>query len=345
MALLRDMITSLLFVAAAMILQMISISLFPGIGVLLLYLSIILSAYRSGLRGALFATFFAILAGIYIYSPEHNFIDFFKNKSSAASVVIFTIEGFLIGIISERMKRRDEERSAIEKRKDNFMNMASHEFKTPITSMKAFTELRLREVQKNNDVKGIEHNKRMLKDLNRLTGLINNMLDISRFGAKKLILDPTIFDLNQLILECIEEISVTNKTHKIVYTETPIMLNADRYRIEQVITNLISNAIKYSPDAKEVVVSCRTEKKYVTFSVQDFGIGIPSNVKDKIFDRFYRTRNADKNYPGLGLGLFISREIVRAHGGDIWYKTRAGKGTTFYVKLALEHEKNTHHRR
>lgn len=113
---------------------------------------------------------------------------------------------------------------------------------------------------------------------------------------------------------------------------TKLYVYADRERIRQVLINLITNAIKYSPEAKKVVIRSQKNKNFIQISVQDFGIGIPKTEQLKIFDRFYQSQN-HKTYPGLGLGLYISSEIIKANGGKMWVESDEGKGSTFYFTL------------
>ena len=143
--------------------------------------------------------------------------------------------------------------------------------------------------------------------------------------------------MGELIKETVQSVQRINKTHKIqIDSQTNTKVMVDKSRIGQVLTNLINNAIKYSPNADKIIVSSKKVYGNVIVSVQDFGIGIPKNQQLKVFDRFYQVDNPRaKTYPGLGLGLYISKEIITKHGGELWLESKEGKGSTFYFSLPV----------
>lgn len=224
----------------------------------------------------------------------------------------------------------------MEQRKDDFVNMASHELKTPLTSMKLYIDSLQKRLEKNPD----ERLQRIVTNVklqtNRLQELVNDLLDVSRIQTGKLSFSKEFFSLDTLIEESIEMLQETSK-HTIEFTKkTHIKVHGDRFRIYQVITNLLTNAIKYSPQESEIVVKLKREAGHVVLSVQDFGIGISKDQSKKIFERLYQvTDPTEKTFPGLGMGLYISREIVRRHKGKIWVESEKGKGSTFFVSLPL----------
>jgi len=222
-----------------------------------------------------------------------------------------------------------------EKRKDEFISIASHELKTPITTVKVFTQL-LQKMFKDSD--NVEVNKyldRMGYQVDKLTNLVRDLLDVSRLQSGKLELRKEKFDIGKLIKEIAENFEATNNTHKIFIEGKPRkMVKADKDRIEQVIINLISNAIKYSPDAKKVEIKVESEKNDINISVKDFGVGIAQEYLNKIFGRFYRVYDTrDKTFPGLGMGLYISYEIIERHKGKMWVESKKDEGSTFYFSL------------
>ncbi|HCU55254.1 hypothetical protein A2574_03165 [Candidatus Shapirobacteria bacterium RIFOXYD1_FULL_38_32] len=222
-----------------------------------------------------------------------------------------------------------------EKRKDEFISIASHELKTPITTVKVFTQL-LQKMFKDSD--NVEVNKyldRMGYQVDKLTNLVRDLLDVSRLQSGKLELRKEKFDIGKLIKEIAENFEATNNTHKIFIEGKPRkMIKADKDRIEQVIINLISNAIKYSPDAKKVEIKVESEKNDIIISVKDFGVGIAQEYLNKIFGRFYRVYDTrDKTFPGLGMGLYISYEIIERHKGKMWVESKKDEGSTFYFSL------------
>ena len=178
---------------------------------------------------------------------------------------------------------------------------------------------------------------KMHKQVDKLTRLITDLLDATKVntGQMHLHYDKESFDFNELVKEASDEMQRTMPTHKIEqhFSDTKIV-TGDRGRIGQVITNLITNAIKYSPGANRIIVSTTYENNNIKCCVEDFGIGIPASEHPKLFTRFFRVTNAETNtYPGLGLGLYISNEIIKRHSGTIDYKSEEGKGSTFCFSL------------
>ncbi|GEM_PF-599245 len=232
------------------------------------------------------------------------------------------------------------ERMALERRKDEFISVASHELKTPLTSMKAFTQLLDRYLKKQQDEIAITYIGKTHTQLDRLTNLVNDLLDVSKIEAGKLIFNKELFDIDEFISNMIEEIQPTTKTHQIQHeAKAKSKVVADKFRIGQVITNLLTNAIKYSPSSDKVIVRTTVKGDYIQVAVQDFGVGVPQDLTKKIFNRFYRVEGRKReSYPGLGLGLFISSEIVRRHNGSIGVDSSEGKGSTFYFTLPVCNE-------
>ncbi|RYG15446.1 MAG: PAS domain S-box protein, partial [Chitinophagaceae bacterium] len=220
-----------------------------------------------------------------------------------------------------------------QEQRDEFISIASHELKTPLTSIRAFNQL----LTRTND---LEKAKSFLQKVDmattKLERLINDMLDVSKINAGKLQFDKSVFILNELLQECCENLQLSVNSHKITLNESEnISVYADRFRMEQVISNLLSNAVKYSPDADVVVVSLKVEQEGVIISVEDRGIGIDSQELEKLFDRYYRSDNAAQRFGGLGLGLFISSEIIKAHQGTFWIESELGIGTTVFIRIPL----------
>ena len=143
------------------------------------------------------------------------------------------------------------------------------------------------------------------------------------------------YNLNELIADVVEETQRTTRKHRIeIKLDKRVEIRGDRERTGQVLTNLLNNAIKYSPEAKKIIVTSNINDGQVTVGVQDFGIGIEEELVNKVFDRFFRVTEPIMNtFPGLGLGLYIASEIVRRQGGDIWLQSKKGKGSTFYFSL------------
>jgi signal transduction histidine kinase len=233
------------------------------------------------------------------------------------------------------------EREELERRKDEFISMASHELKTPVTSLKGFTNVLQRRLTKQGDEHGLHFLARMDAQLNKLAKLISDLLDISKMQTGKLTFREEPFDLNELIHETVANLQATTSTHRFhLENGASVQVVGDKDRIEQVLINLLTNAIKYSPRADTVIIRVSKDQNNALVSVQDFGIGIAEAYQQKIFERFYQvTDPEEKTYPGLGIGLYISRQIILRHHGRMWVESRKGAGSTFYFTLPLAKQK------
>ncbi len=229
------------------------------------------------------------------------------------------------------------ERQRLESLKDEFIGLASHELKTPLTSMKAYTQVLHRSFQKKGDSESALLLGKMDLQINKLTNLISDLLDITRIQEGKLAFIRETFDANTLISEIAEELQRTTDMHTIeLQLDKTISLIGDRDRYSQVLLNLLSNALKYSPTAGKIIIISKNNKTCIQVSVKDFGIGIPKEKQQFIFDRFYRVQGENsKTYTGLGLGLYISKEIVERQGGKLWFESIEGKGSTFHFTIPL----------
>ena len=230
------------------------------------------------------------------------------------------------------------ERKKLERRKDEFIGTASHELKTPLTVIKAFSQILQRRFEKSND-KQNEYFARNIDDqVSRLTNLVNDLLDVSKIQAGKLKYNYGFFDIDALVRKTIVDFQYVTRTHQIERDgEAGIKLYGDEERIHQVLVNLISNAIKYSPNANNVIVRTENKNNRIMVSVQDFGLGVSEPNKEKIFERFYTGREKEKrNIPGFGMGLYICKEIIKDHHGKLWVESRRGEGSTFYFTLPVQ---------
>nr|WP_233167068.1 PAS domain-containing sensor histidine kinase [Pedobacter sp. ASV2] len=225
----------------------------------------------------------------------------------------------------------------LQKQKDEFLGVASHELKTPVTSIKAYTQVLEKLIRSEGDEKKANMVKKMDLQLNRLTGLIADLLDVTKIQSGKMVFNPAKFDFDLAVAEVVEEIQHTTSKHHInIDLQSNVLLYSDRERIGQVITNFLSNAIKYSTDSQHIDVKSYQENDEVILSVQDYGIGISPNMLHLVFDQFYRVGgHLLHTYPGLGLGLYISSEIIKSEGGRIWVESTEGKGSTFYFALKV----------
>jgi len=241
--------------------------------------------------------------------------------------------GSIIDITDQELLSRAEKE--LSEKKDEFMSIASHELKTPLTSVKAFIQLIEKSIDE--DHKAHQYAAKAAKNLKRLEILISDLLDVSKINAGRMIYNESEFNFNSMLEESISSIQNTFDKHKLILKKSDdIMVTADRFRIEQVIYNLLSNAIKYSPKADKIIVSSEANHKEVIVSVQDFGIGIDKEDILLITDRYYRVDKTAIVFQGLGLGLYISSEIIRRHGGKLWIESEPGIGSTFYFSLPVK---------
>lgn len=229
-----------------------------------------------------------------------------------------------------------------EKQKDEFIAVASHELKTPLTSIKVYTELLYQILVNNNDEESALLAAKMDSQVDKLTRLIKEMLDVTRITGKTLSLNKEYFDMNALITEVVEDTQPTTDTHKLTTKLKPsATVFGDRERLRQVLVNFISNALKYSPEANKIIIRSEIEDGFLVVSVQDFGIGISEKIQGRIFERFFRAPDPENTFPGIGLGLYISSEIVRRHNGRIWFNSKVTEGSTFYFSLPLNQQEKS----
>ncbi len=229
------------------------------------------------------------------------------------------------------------ERKMIEKQKEEFIGIASHELKTPVTTIKGYAQILQSMLLEKGDSYSAELLTRMDHQIDRLTTLIKDLLDVTRITEGQLMLKKEEFDLNELINEVVEDFQITAKKHEIIKKlETTNPVNADRERISQVLVNLLSNAIKYSPQADKIIIQTSASENEISICVQDFGIGISSEMQKRLFKRFFRvTDGTVSTFPGLGLGLFIATEIVNTHHGRMWVESAPNEGASFCFTIPL----------
>jgi len=227
------------------------------------------------------------------------------------------------------------EKKKIEHQKDDFIAIASHELKTPLTSIKMLVDVLKMQNKKNGDEKSVAIIEKVESQVNRLNDMMASFTNVYKLQTGNTELNKVSINVNKLVTDVVETFQLISETHSIKLLGTAHKkLSADKERLEQVLINLISNAIKYSPEADKIVVKIKEDKENLIISIQDFGIGIPKDQQTKIFNRFYRVKSTDKEtVEGLGLGLFISSEIVKEHNGNIKIKSEKNKGTTFTIAL------------
>lgn len=234
------------------------------------------------------------------------------------------------------------QRKRLERQKDEFISIASHELKTPVTSIKSFAQVLYMRFKKIGNEEAAQLIKKMDAQVDKLTKLIIDLLDVTKVQAGKIQFNEQRFIIDELVEETVEELQRTTEKHRILIKgSTKGEVYVDRERIGQVLTNLIANAIKYSPQSDKIIIHLSSNKQKITVCVEDFGVGIPKEVQEKVFERFFRVPGKD-TFPGLGLGLYISSEIVKRSGGEIWVESEEGKGSSFCFTLPVAAQERGH---
>ncbi len=230
-----------------------------------------------------------------------------------------------------------QEIKELEQQKDFFISMASHELKTPVTSIKGYVQI-LQSLYNNSNDKFLKDSLMVVdRQIVTLTKLITELLDISKIKSGALDVKEEEFEMPALIMEIVHQLKHTNPQDNIQLKALPAaIVNADRDRIGQVLINLLTNAIKYAPNAKSIELGCQIDSDFVKVSIKDEGIGISKLNQEKIFDRFFRVEGKnEQTYPGFGIGLFIASEIIKKHKGTIQVVSELGKGSIFSFSLPL----------
>jgi PAS domain S-box-containing protein len=227
------------------------------------------------------------------------------------------------------------ERKALERQKDEFIGIASHELKTPVTSIKAYGEILQARFEKLNDSESKTLMEKLNSQVDRLTKLIKTLLDTTKIVEGKLPLRFEKVDMNAMLTSLVETFHSISEKHELIFTAEPVKpVIADAERIEQVASNMIANAIKYSSPGTKVWITTHALPDGVEVRIKDQGIGIPPTLHQKVFDRFFRGDHPDAHSAtGMGLGLYICAGIVQRHGGSIGVESEPGRGSTFYFVL------------
>ncbi len=236
-----------------------------------------------------------------------------------------------------------------EERRKNFIKIVSHELKTPVTSIQGYIQLLLMmmqdEFEPNNNVVPLKSSlERMDKLVHRLTRLITEMLDLARIDSRQMEMHKELFSLDDLVNEVVEDFRLTSPNNEIeLYNSHTCTVDADKHQIEQVLVNLISNAVKYSEDGEKIKVEIyQKDDESIAVRIIDKGIGIDKQDHERIFDRFYRVSGKnEQTYPGFGIGLFISKEQVTRHGGKILLESELDKGSAFTMVLPCINDKSS----
>ncbi len=227
----------------------------------------------------------------------------------------------------------------VEKEKDEFLSIASHELKTPLTSIKAYVQLMDKKLKYDINSPEKSYVNKVLTQIEKLNSLITDLLDISKIENGKLKINKKPTNIETVIQNSIDAILQTQTSNKINIerhgTKQDIFIPLDEIRIEQVLINFLSNAIKYSPNNNNIILTTFVDEDNIRISVTDFGIGIPEYKQAKVFQKFYRVEESSVQFQGLGIGLFICSEIIALHNGTIGVSSENSQGSTFYFTLPL----------
>ncbi|WP_316826766.1 PAS domain S-box protein [Pedobacter miscanthi] len=222
-----------------------------------------------------------------------------------------------------------------ELRKNDFIGMVSHELKTPLTAINGFVQVLQRKAKKDEDNYAIIALDKTHSQIRKMTTMINGFLNVSRLESGKLLIEKSDFNLDNLLKETIEETYISQSSHQIILKPTcEVTVHADRDKIGNVISNLISNSLKYSDNGTNIEVTCKLSDTEVEIQIKDEGIGIKPDDLDKLFERYYRVQG-NHTISGFGIGLYLSAEIIERHHGKIWAESEEGKGSVFHFTLPL----------
>lgn len=223
--------------------------------------------------------------------------------------------------------------------KDEFLSIASHELRTPVTSIKGYTQLSKMLIKEGDLETSEEYLDIALDQIDRMSRLILELLDVSRIETGRLEIRRESIVWTNFVRDIVHHhhTSVSDRRFHLSVPDGDKIVVGDRDRLEQVLGNLLENAVKYSPDGSDITVTVDDKGDSFLTAVCDRGIGIPSDELAQVFERFHRGRHVSStNYGGLGLGLYITKQIIERHGGSIWVESKEGQGTTFYFSLPAE---------
>jgi two-component system sensor histidine kinase VicK len=243
--------------------------------------------------------------------------------------------GKIVGI--SKIARDITDKKLEEQRKNDFIAIVSHELKTPLTSMRSYVQLALRKARDRADAFTISVLDRADNQTRKMTTMIQDFLNLSRLEEGKMSLNCTDFSLAEVMKEIVEDAITLAPSHHISYEPSiTAFIKGDREKICQVLTNLIGNAVKYSPERSTVTIKCETEDDQVVFSISDQGYGIGPADQLRLFERFYRVRDDRQHHvAGFGIGLYLVAEILKLHGSEIEVQSELNQGSTFSFSLPI----------
>jgi len=223
----------------------------------------------------------------------------------------------------------------IEREREDVIGFVAHELRNPLANLVLCNEILNEAIKENNIDEALDMLKRSRNNVSRLNKMIAELYDATKINSGKLRLDVATFNFKEMIKEAINTVQVLQPSYNIIVQgDMDLEVSGDRYRLIQVVTNYLSNGIKYSNGKTDVLLSVFHDKTTVTVSVKDEGLGIPKNQLPYIFNRFFRSEKT-RNLEGIGLGLYLCRQIIHAHNGKVWVESEEGKGSVFYFSIPL----------
>ncbi|HSW96243.1 MAG TPA: HAMP domain-containing sensor histidine kinase [Candidatus Saccharimonadales bacterium] len=363
-----SILTYFFSVLIAVVALFITLLVDPSIGkttaTLIFLPAIIISAWYGGFYPGAVTTIIAAIEMDYFFLPSYNLFTF-TQFIPMLQIVLFIVEGFFVSFFIDIGKRRDNikdyrrrEKEQAERflelenkyaqaqeeiqSRDEFLSVASHELKTPLTSMLLQIQTALHNIRSVSLAQfSVEHLLKMLESAEnqtkRLSRMINDLLNVSLITTGKMDLELEELDLEEVVKNVLEDFSQKLEKENyevIIHTTEPVIGQWDKVRIEQAISNLISNAIKYGR-RKPIEITLAKRETMGRLVMKDQGIGIPATDAKRIFALFQRAVSPN-DYKGLGVGLYITNQIIKAHGGKISVSSKEGKGSTFTIELPLK---------
>jgi signal transduction histidine kinase len=311
---------------------------------LLLVTAVFISTFIGGFGPGVVATLMCALASTYLFIAP-TFALRIDSRASAGEVALFIVEGLLIAYLTSRLQtarhQADVARQAAEaalRTRDTFLSVAAHELRNPISALIGAADLLERRArQQQSTERDLRMVRLMASQARRLHRLVAALLDVSRLQRGDLSLDCRPLDLRTVVQQVVDEIAASLDTHsvQVAVGDEPLPVHGDELRLEQVVYNLLQNAVKYSPQGGPILVQLERRDGLVCCAVQDHGIGIAAHAQQHIWKRFYRAPNAEHGMAGLGIGLSVVHDIVTLHGGTVHVASREGRGSTFTVCLPL----------
>jgi PAS domain S-box-containing protein len=246
--------------------------------------------------------------------------------------ILFSDHGEVLGYtIIEDITEQHE----LKKQRENFISIASHELKTPLTSLQGYLQVMHRMIQNDTTIsdKLIQLSENSKRSISKLSSLVGDLLDSTKINKGQLYLNVTNFNLSEMVDRCCSHVRLDEK-YQITFKGDPsLKISADEQKIEQVLVNFVNNAIKYAPQSKEIIIEIEDLNDKVKISVIDSGEGIPKDKLPYLFNSYYQVSNVEKTTQGLGLGLYISSEIIKRHHGEIGVDSEIGQGSTFWFTI------------